>query len=300
MKNNLTYRVFNFVIHSEFSLKKLHDRVLLTKEYNNLYLKHLTKEIELNEIIFEGRNIRIYDNGFVFQPGSLYFVYQHECKTITVRSTDHRLFDAYLFGPVIALVGAFNNYIPLHSSGLLLKDNCLLILGNSGSGKSTLLYEMLKKYEGYYFSDDLVFIGKQNGKVVAYPSYPEIKLWHDAAERLGAIKLSSIYYKLQKYHVDDNSRFIDSENIPNILIFLQTSTQSKFQIEELKGSQKWLYLQSMMYRKKWIENAFQKIMFELLSLLSNQCKAYKFVRPLNTDKTEWDEVLKNFIYMIVK
>jgi len=299
LKNLFSYKAFNFEIYSEFSFRTKPETSYVSEEFYSLYVKQYNEEIKLDKTIFERKNIQIFNNGFTISAGGMYFLYDHQNKIIYVKQNNHRLFEAYFWGPVIALVGAFFNFIPIHSSGMVVRDKSLLILGNSGSGKSSLLYEIMNSYDGYYFSDDLILLNKQNNLVFALPSYPDIKLWYDAVERLGASKVNPIYYKINKYYVDDKSRFLDQKTVPEILIFLHTSTQATIQIEEIKGSKKWLYLQSMLYRKHWIENAFQKKMFEVLSALSNQCTAYKIIRPLKINKIEWDETLKSFFNQIL-
>lgn len=298
MKKEFCYKAFNFVIYSEVPINKLHEAISVQGN-NKLYIKQGNVVCECKNILFERRNIRIFDDGFIFQPGTLYFSYKHSEQTIYFKNSEHRLFEAYILGPIIALVSAFHEFIPLHASGLVVRNISMLLLGNSGSGKSTLLYEILKKHKGFYFSDDLVLAKKQNNLVTVVPSYPEIKLWQDAVDRLSADKICPVYHKINKYYIKDENRFLNQHTTPNILIFLQTSTQSDIQVDKVSGSQKWLYLNAMIYRKLWIESVFQKEMFEVLSQLSNQCIAYKIVRPLNVQKEEWEKTLDRLLNEIL-
>jgi hypothetical protein len=72
-------------------------------------------------------------------------------------------------------------YLVLHGNAISFGDKCMICLGHSGAGKSTLAAGFLQR--GYdILADDVVPIDV-DGCVL--PGIPSIKLWQDAANKLG-------------------------------------------------------------------------------------------------------------------
>ncbi len=293
--NFYTYKAFGLLIHSEYRFTTLSP---ITSDNNSpdVYVKFLDKSIHFpSTALFVKRNIVLYSDGFHFTVGNIEIFYVHNEKSIYLKKTDEETLEAYLLGPMMALLGAYRRHLPLHAAGLLLNNRSILIAGRSGAGKSTLLVELIQKHAAQYFSDDMVWIQQNNNLLQAKPSFPAIKLWDDAAERLHAQKEKAIHHKIHKYYIDLKSQYIETLQIPEIIIVLKTSSLPEFKIEEIIGSKKFLLLQSYIYRKPWIEPMFKHLVFSTLTELCNLTRVLLLTRPLLISPKAWDNALSELL-----
>jgi hypothetical protein len=87
-------------------------------------------------------------------------------------------------GPVMAKLLESRGLLALHASGWASPERgAVLLAGPSGAGKSTLMMAILDEADEVV-GDDLIPIDTSSGRVVACPSYPETRLWPDAAARV--------------------------------------------------------------------------------------------------------------------
>lgn len=59
-------------------------------------------------------------------------------------------------------------YFPLHASCVMKDNKAILFLGKKGSGKSTALFANVLLNDAYPISNDITFVGKENGKWQAF------------------------------------------------------------------------------------------------------------------------------------
>lgn len=287
MQNFYRYNIFNFALYSEFPIKN-NTLPCNTEQPFKLCIKDFRQEPELRDIIYSHSRIQISKTAFVFKPLDLWFSYDHLQQIIQIRPSDHDLFEPYLLGPVMALTACYFDQLPLHAAGVVLSSCNLLIMGSSGAGKSTFLYYLMQKYRARYISDDMVLLKKTSLGIEAIPSLPGLKLWNDVVMQLQAEPTKSVHPQIKKFYVDDYQLFCNKPVKPHVIIFLQTTTQQRFSIDEVKGARKWALLQTNIFRKPWIEHAFKELMFDYISVLSNQCRAYVVTRPLNLKLENWE------------
>jgi len=262
----------------------------------NLTIRYLQNEtLFFTNPVLKKKNLVLSTEGFYFTAASLNFLYNHEAKTLFFTKTNDETVEAYILGPVIALIGAFQGFVPLHAAGVKVNNLSWLIVGRSGTGKSTLLYELMRNYSATFFSDDLVFTVFRKSRVQAMPSFPFIKLWEDAILRFKASKQKAVHHKINKYYLEQSTCFVSDIQQPSVILVLQTSTQSTTSYEEIKGTKKFLYLQQNVYRKPWIEALFKENVFFTLTALSKQCRMFVVRRPLLTNAKIWSEMIQKLI-----
>ncbi|KJS08341.1 MAG: hypothetical protein VR73_05830 [Gammaproteobacteria bacterium BRH_c0] len=71
----------------------------------------------------------------------------------------------------------------LHGGAIEINDLSVAFLGASGAGKSTLTSSFATNGHGF-LTDDGLQLELINGKCLAQPSHPSIRLWHDSHEAL--------------------------------------------------------------------------------------------------------------------
>ena len=87
-----------------------------------------------------------------------------------------------ILGPVLGLALQQRGFLTLHASAVSIQGAAVAFLGGHGWGKSTMA--ALLQARGYpVISDDLMALEPDSNRVV--PSFPQLKLWPDAAGALG-------------------------------------------------------------------------------------------------------------------
>lgn len=89
-----------------------------------------------------------------------------------------------LLNQVLPLALSLRGGHALHASAVLTPAGVCAFTGPTGTGKSTLAASFLQ--EGCpVLSDDFVALEEDGAQVLAWPSYPGVRLWEDSAEALG-------------------------------------------------------------------------------------------------------------------
>ena len=109
----------------------------------------------------------------------------------------------YLLGPVLAFTMRLRGLVPLHASGVAIDGRAVLFAGDPGAGKSTTAAACAAL--GFpLLSDDVVPITATDAGPVAWPGYPRVSLWADAAEALFADR-----GPLPRYSATYDKRYLD-------------------------------------------------------------------------------------------
>jgi hypothetical protein len=119
-------------------------------------------------------------------PGLFEFLISPEARLITghpLNETSWESFQTYLLGQVLSFALIRRGIEPLHCTVLVRDGQALGILGDSGYGKSTLAAACLS--QGFcLLTDDLLVLKETDQGFLAYPSFPRIKLFPEAAQAL--------------------------------------------------------------------------------------------------------------------
>ncbi len=91
----------------------------------------------------------------------------------------------YLVSSIWTALLQQRGFLTLHASSVWTESGAVLFLGNSGAGKSTLATAMVAR--GFKFLTDDVAAVKVSaqGQLSVIPGYPNLRLSHDALDRLG-------------------------------------------------------------------------------------------------------------------
>ncbi|MDI9497136.1 MAG: hypothetical protein QM270_01455 [Bacillota bacterium] len=211
--------------------------------------------------------------------------YVSEGREITVelqaggKDKDVRL---YLLGSVFGALLQQRGYLVLHGSSIEINGDGVLFAGESGIGKSTLAAGFQNR--GYrILTDDVSAIDiDQEGIPYVLPGFPSLKLWKDAAERLGAdvSGLSAVRTNVDKYRVDLEASFCNQAvRLQNVFI-LEKDSRSEIRIDEIEGPDKVESLISNTYRYHFLKGqGIKPVHFQQCVCVANQAVFYRVTRP---------------------
>lgn len=172
-----------------------------------------------------------------------------------------------------------------HGNAIKWGEHCISFVGHSGIGKSTLSGAFFKR--GYsILADDVCAVSSQ-GAVL--PSFPQIKLWQDAAHHLGieTTSLRKIRPNLEKFAVPLQSQFYPSPLPLKAVYILNIHNKNDFKVETLTGMEKLQPLQNHVYRKAYLKGLVkEKNHFMRSAAIANQLTVVRVTRPQDGFKLE--------------
>ena len=249
---------------------------------------------------FDGCNIGIGEKDYFLEIPATCRYYVDDELHITVEpfeGIDGRSVRIYLLATVMAFVLHRRGHVPLHASAIRRGNELILLSGDSGSGKSTALAGLSDK--GYQvFSDDVCVLSHTAQNLVwASASYPMIKLWEDAVEKLDSSAYTGKDFPVKKGIEKYGYFFHDSfskERLPvkRIIILRKSESGGRSSVKELQGLAKFAALEQQVYRKSLVTTPQQQtIPFNAIAMLANQCQVFEITRPLNQAATDTLQII---------
>jgi len=223
--------------------------------------------------------------------------YVKEGKEITIElqdDADEKSVRLFLLTNAMAALLHQRNKVALHAGAVVTNDGLIIICGDSGAGKSTTISALQQK--GYkVFADDVVVLEEDaQGKVIAFASYPTIKLWEDSLEKLGVGELTEeakLREHVAKYKLHFHEEFT-REPLPvnRVFVLKKNETLSAPTIHPLSGVQAFTELYSNLYRTS-LMNSLEKrnLLFNSISGLAGKIPVQQIERP--TEGNSIDKVL---------
>jgi hypothetical protein len=98
---------------------------------------------------------------------------------------DEVMLRAWLLGPVLGILCHQRGLFPLHASCVRFAGHAVALTGRPGAGKSTLAGALVQRGHGLVSDDVCAIDVAASGGPMVLPSFPRLKLWEDAMERLG-------------------------------------------------------------------------------------------------------------------
>ncbi len=188
---------------------------------------------------------------------------------------DIRLF---LLGSAFGALLQQRGYLVLHGAALEIKGKGVLFTGRSGMGKSTLAAAFHEK--GYHvLTDDVcaVRIG-EDGIPYIVPGFPSLKLWKDAAERLGRTVggLIPVRKTMDKFRIDIEEQFCERTIPLQEIYVLGEADEAGIQLSEITGMDKLEALIRNSYRYRYLEGQGVKpLHFKQCAAAANQIAVYR-------------------------
>jgi hypothetical protein len=187
-----------------------------------------------------------------------------------------------LLGAVLSVLMHQRGMLALHASAILSSQGAVLFLGSSGAGKSTLLTAFLER--GYrMLSDDVIGLSlDKSGRPLAYPGYPQVKLWDDALTMLGRSTkgLHRLLPQAEKYVLPADQSFVSDPAPLYALYALETHDKPTLSLIPLEDIEKLSVFINNTYRPLLLSvPALRQHHFHVATVAANRIKVRRLVRP---------------------
>ncbi len=177
--------------------------------------------------------------------------------------------------------------ILLHASAIILNEKLILFIGESGAGKSSIAAELSRR--GYtLFTDDVCVLDtsqQKSDQVLAYASYPMMKLWDDtilALDHSEYDRSHKIRPSLPKFGQFFHEKFITTAYpIQNIFVLNPLAEGPEgYSIRRLAGMEAFEKLSQHTYRKQFIQATpyLQAIHLKLMGTLIKEKEIIEITR----------------------
>lgn len=185
-------------------------------------------------------------------PNIARFLIRHGNQIIIdpVAGVDEDSIRVFVLGSCMGSLLMQRDLFLLHGNAIKVGQHCISFVGQSGAGKSTLSGAFFKR--GYSILADDVCAVSASGHVM--PSFPQIKLWCDAAKKLNidTHALRRIRPKIEKFAVPLALQF-QRDALPLKMVYvLHAHNKDEFHFSTMTGMQKLPPLQANTYRKNYL------------------------------------------------
>jgi hypothetical protein len=173
-----------------------------------------------------------------------------------VEGIDDDSLRVFILGSCIGALLMQRDLFLLHGNAIKMGDHCISFVGHSGAGKSTLSGAFFKR--GYSILADDVCAVNAHGQVV--PSFPQIKLWFDAAKQLNidTTALRKIRPSIEKFAVPLAQQFHPDPLPLRMVYVLHAHNKEEFNFTAVTGMQKVQPLRMNTFRKNYLNGLNKK------------------------------------------
>ncbi|MBK1714514.1 phosphoenolpyruvate carboxykinase (ATP) [Rubrivivax gelatinosus] len=191
-------------------------------------------------------------------PGVARFLVQDGCE-IRIDAADGADDDSlrvFLLGSAFGALLTQRGHLVLHGNALRVGDACMVCVGPSGAGKSTLAAALLQR--GHELVADDVVPVDDEGR--ALPGFPRVKLWQDAAERLGIATegLRRVRPPLAKFSLPAPGRGARLALPVRWIYILNSHPAEEVTLRALQGHDRFRPLLNNTYRLRFLDGAALK------------------------------------------
>ena len=160
----------------------------------------------------------------------------------------------FLFGTCMGVILHQRKILPIHGSGVVVNNSCIIFSGEIGAGKSTLASSFLKRGAKIIADDVCSVTFTDHGSPIVHPGYAQVKLCSDAAAHFNIVR--SDYSRVSSYSDKLHIRVMDKlqkSSLPvTAIYFLEKYNQLNVKIREVTGAEKFFYVNKNIYRKSLI------------------------------------------------
>ncbi len=161
----------------------------------------------------------------------------------------------FLLGSALGVLAYQRGLLPLHANAVVIDGKAYAFCGPSGAGKSTLAAHFADA--GYpVLCDDVCALSfDKAGRPLAWPGLPRLKLWQDAADRLGhdTATLDRAIEGHDKFHVAiPVANGTAPVTFERLYLLGRTDDAAPASIERLRGTQAMAVVMENSYRPNYV------------------------------------------------
>lgn len=173
-----------------------------------------------------------------------------------VHGADEASIRVFLLGSCLGALLMQRDFFILHGNALKIGSCAISMMGLSGAGKSTLSASFVKR--GYSVLADDVCALNTKGEVL--PSFPQIKLWADAAKQLAieTTMLRKIRPQIEKYAVPLEANFYPHPLPLKLVYILNSHNKDAIEMKNIVGFEKYQLLHFQSYRLPYVKGLEQE------------------------------------------
>jgi hypothetical protein len=274
------YRLFGITVDSEIELPQAVDTDLpadVTIEYGDF-------EKTIKNPIFSGIRFQVGETDFLLQVDGVAYYYIENGNKITVSpfpNASESDIKVFLLSTCFGALVHQRGMLPIHGSAVEFNGKAVVFSGVSGVGKSTIAMALQKKGFPIIADDMCVVKTNADGKPILYPGYSQTKLWADSlnALEIKSTNLNKVRETIQKFSVPVEKYKIDPLEIHTIYS-LTPSNRNKIEITNLKGVEKFNWLNVNTYRYNFIKTTEGlAIHFKHITAVASRCNIKQVIRP---------------------
>lgn len=190
----------------------------------------------------------------------------------------------FLLGGAFGVLCHQRGLLPLHASAVRVGNGCAAFLGSSGAGKSTLAALLARRGYPLICDDVCVIRHFPNRALLAYPGFPQFKLWQSSLQALqqDSRSLCRCHSREDKYYLPAETGF-EGKPLPlrQLYVLQEGASASQRRIEWIKGFNAVTALAANTYLADSIEHMGLVMQhFQLCAAVAKAVEVYRFIRPL--------------------
>lgn len=276
-----TYHIFGLLVSSEIPLPEL--ITSFSAPEVSVRFGKIAEQIEHPSI--SGIRYKNYHDKFLLKvDGIASFLVEKGNSIIIDRNeggSDEEI-KLFLLGSAFGALIHQRGILPLHGSAVVVNNQALVFSGISGAGKSTLAAGFMRR--GYMLlTDDVCVITlNDDGKPLAHPGYPQMKLWSDSLENLGhqTVSLRKIRGNIKKYALPIRPGFYNYPLPVKSIYIISTCNNGEITLRGLNGIEKFNAINDNTYRLNFLKGGGDPLAhFNHIEAISRQCFVSKLERP---------------------
>lgn len=188
-------------------------------------------------------------------PGIARYLVRHGDEILVEPESGSREEEVRLFllGTVWAALLHQRELLVLHASAISTPQGAVIFMGRSSTGKSSLAAAFYRR--GYpILGDDTIALDVLAGQALAYPAFPQLRLWPDMLHALGinpdeALPLRP---KLPKRALPARQRFNAKAQPVRAIYLLSTHIEDGIKMEKFEGMARFSTLLNNTFREKFL------------------------------------------------
>lgn len=187
----------------------------------------------------------------------------------------------FLLGTVWAALLHQRGLLVLHASGIATPEGAVIFIGRSSAGKSSLAAAFYQR--GYQIlGDDTIAVDIVGGKALAYPTFPQLRIWPDMLPPLEitAEQTLPLRPKLPKRVLPVPDRFSTYAQPVRAIYLLHSHIQDEIKLEKFEGMSRFTVLLNQTFREKFLGGlGVRPAHFQKVSQVAQKTYIASLVRP---------------------